>query len=249
MSAATDLEARLAQFVEAHVLRGETLDVHVLCEGRPDLVGPLDQLIREYRALTTELDADGVDTLNEPLVADSAGPAAAGLPQFPGFQTIERIGGGGMGDVFKLRDVQLNRIVAAKVMRRDPAVATGLAEFLREARALALFSDRRIVQIFEARVDANPPVLIMEYVEGFELGRIGPSLEFAQRARIVLEVCHALAHAHGLGLQHRDLKPSNIMVDAQLAPRILDFGLSAGDPRTGHLKGTVRYLAPEQLDP
>jgi hypothetical protein len=91
--------------------------------------------------------------------------------------------------------------------------------------------------------------LIMEYVEGFELGRIGPSLEFRQRARVLQEVCIAIAKAHSLGLQHRDLKPSNIMVDAQLSPRILDFGLSGSDPRTGHLKGTLHYVAPEQLEP
>ena len=64
----------------------------------------------------------------------------------------------------------------------------------------------------------------------------------------MLEVCEAVQHAHGLGLQHRDLKPSNIMLDAHLAPRILDFGLSAGDPSRGHLKGTLPYVAPEQLD-
>ena len=113
---------------------------------------------------------------------------------------------------------------------------------------MALFSDRRIVRIFEFR-EGDPALIVMEHVEGFELGRIGPSLEFAQRARVVAEVCDAVHHAHGLGIQHRDLKPSNIMVDAALLPRILDFGLSAGDPRKGHLKGTVRYIAPEQLDP
>ena len=247
MAVSTDLEQLLAQFVEAHVLRGETLQLQDLCRDRPDLVTPLEQLIREYQSLSEDLDADAI----EPNTGDvSAGttPSSA-LPQFAGFQTIERIGGGGMGDVFKLRDVKLDRIVAGKVMRRDPRAATGLTQFLGEARALALFSDRRIVRIFEARLESKPPVLIMEYVEGFELGRIGPSLEFAQRARIVLEVCDALHHAHTLGLQHRDLKPSNIMVDAQLSPRILDFGLSGGDPAQGHLKGTLQYVAPEQLDP
>ncbi len=173
------------------------------------------------------------------------------LPLFDGFQTIERIGAGGMGEVFKLKDLRLDRIVAAKVVRAEGAArrTSGMEGFLREARALALFSDRRIVQVFDFRPDASPPVIIMEFVDGFELGRIGPSLEFAQRARIMIEICEAIHHAHTLGLQHRDLKPSNIMLDAQLLPRILDFGLSAGDPMRGHLKGTIPYVAPEQLDP
>jgi hypothetical protein len=151
--------------------------------------------------------------------------------------------------VYKVRDVHLDRTVAAKVLRRDARVPAGVTQFLREAQSMALFSDRRIVRIFEFRPDEERPVIFMEYVEGFELGRIGPSLEFAQRARVLVEVCEAVHHAHVLGLQHRDLKPSNIMVDSQLTPRILDFGLSTGDPRRGHLRGTIEYVAPEQLDP
>jgi hypothetical protein len=153
-----------------------------------------------------------------------------------------------MGEVYKLRDLKLDRIVAAKVLRGDRRVATGFGEFLTEARALALFSDPRIVQIHEFREQATPPVLIMEFVDGFELGRIGPSLEFPQRARIVKDVGEALEHAHRLGVQHRDLKPSNIMLDAQLRTKILDFGLSSNDPTRGHFLGTPQYLAPEQLD-
>jgi serine/threonine protein kinase len=238
-----ELEARLSQFVEAHVLRGERLSMNRLCAGRPDLEEPLAALIEQYLSLTLSLD---------PLVdvAPSAGASRTRLPAFEGFETIERIGAGGMGEVYKLRDQRLDRIVAAKVIRQDrnAGLQATLDGFLHEARALALFSDRRIVQIFEARLDADPPVLIMEHVDGFELGRIGPSLEFAQRARILVEVCEAVHHAHTVGLQHRDLKPSNIMLDAQLSPRILDFGLSAGDPARGHFVGTLPYVAPEQLD-
>ena len=238
----TDLEALFAKFVEAHVVRGEVLRANELCGSRPELIEPLEALIRRYRSLTDDL---GGDTL----MADVLNPPPGDVPEFDGFQTIERIGAGGMGEVYKLRDLHLGRIVAAKVLRRDPRAPVHLAQFLGEARSMALFSDRRIVRIFEFRPKPERPVIIMEFVEGFELGHIGPSLEYAQRARVLTEVCEAVHYAHTLGVQHRDLKPSNIMVDAQLMPRILDFGLSTGDPNRGHLKGTVQYVAPEQLDP
>ncbi|MEO6213445.1 MAG: serine/threonine-protein kinase [Vicinamibacterales bacterium] len=234
------LEERLARFVEHHVLHGERLPLEPLCSDRPELAGPLRALVDQYLSLTSSLSGGPIDPT-------AAAPTTAALPVFEGFQTIERLGGGGMGEVYKLKDLTLDRIVAGKIVRPDRRM-TGVAGFLQEAKAMALFSDRRIVRIFEFR-DGDPALIVMEYVEGFELGRIGPSLEFAQRGRVLAEICDAVHHAHGLGIQHRDLKPSNIMVDAALLPRILDFGLSAGDPRTGHLKGTVRYIAPEQLDP
>lgn len=238
-----ELENLLARFVEHHVLHSERLDVDALCSDRPDLAAPLRVLVDRYLSLSTALDLD-------PLADVPAEPVRE-LPAFEGFETIEQIGSGGMGEVYKLRDTTLNRTVAAKVMRSDQYAgwASRIGTFLREARALALFSDRRIVQIHEARLDSDPPVLIMELVDGFELGKLAPSLDFAHRARILVEVCEAVHHAHTLGIQHRDLKPSNIMLDARLTPRILDFGLSAGDPSKGHLVGTPPYVAPEQLDP
>jgi serine/threonine protein kinase len=237
---ASTLEALLARFVEHHVLHGERLDPRDLCAGRPDLLPPLDALVRRYLSITASLDADLLDAA----VEDEA-------PRFEGFQTIERIGAGGMGEVYKIRDLTLNRVVAAKVVRRRGGSGWGASAqaFLREAQALALFSDRRIVQVFECRLDADPPAIFMEYVEGFELGRIGRSLDYAQRARVLVEVCEAIHGAHQRGLQHRDLKPTNIMVDAQLQPRILDFGLSTGHAGAGHFVGSLPYLAPEQLDP
>jgi len=237
-----EIESLFARFVEEHVIHGRVLTAADLCGVRVDLIAPLDRLIHRYRSITSALDGSGG-------AAEPTALTEEALPRFEGFQTIERLGGGGMGEVFKLRDLTLNRIVAGKVIRRDPAAPASIGEFLREARSMALFADRRIVRIFEFRPDADPPVIIMEHVDGFELGRIGPSLEFAQRARVLVDICGALEHAHALGLQHRDLKPSNIMVDAQLAPRILDFGLSSGHPFRGHLKGTLHYVAPEQLDP
>ncbi|HET7217196.1 MAG TPA: serine/threonine-protein kinase [Vicinamibacterales bacterium] len=239
----TDLESLFARFVEAHVVHGQRLSAVDLCGARVELVEPLNRLIERYLSITTALDAD------DEYAADADAFLHSGLPRFEGFQTIERLGAGGMGEVFKLRDLTLNRIVAGKVIRRDVRAPSGVGDFLREARSLALFEDRRIVRIFEFRMHGDQPLIVMEHVDGFELGRIGPSLEFRQRARVLIEVCDAIQHAHALGLQHRDLKPSNIMVDAQLTPRILDFGLSSDHPYRGHLKGTLQFVAPEQLDP
>ena len=235
-----DLEARLARFVEHHVLEGEQLAVDLLCADRPDLAAPLNALIHRYLALTASLEPFPVAQVQ------GARPERAAQLRVEGFETIERIGSGGMGEVFKLRDLRLNRVVAAKVIRasRDGGWRARLDGFIREARNLALFKDRRIVQIHEVRLDADPPVIIMEHVEGFELGRLGPSLEYAQRARILVEICDAIHQAHTLGLQHRDLKPSNIMLDATLSPRILDFGLSSNDPGSGHFFGTLPTSLP-----
>jgi len=246
----SELERCFAQFVEQHVLDGTRLPIESLVAGRPDLATPLRALVDRYLDLDATLDGglaapEGRPLRAAPTVATVATVPEA-LPAFEGFRTIERIGAGGMGEVYKLHDLTLERFVAAKVLRRR---GPSTAEVLREARSLALFSDRRIVQIHEVREDASPPVIIMELVEGFELGRLGPSLEPRQRARILVDVCDAIQQAHDRGLQHRDLKPSNIMLDANLAPKILDFGLSDRDPSRGHLVGTPHYLAPEQLDP
>ncbi|HSK08374.1 MAG TPA: serine/threonine-protein kinase, partial [Vicinamibacterales bacterium] len=238
--ASPDVEERLARFVAAHEIEGLTLPAEDLCAGRPDLLAPLQALIDEFLKLARSLDGQA---------GAAAGAPPAGLPDFPGFRTIERIGGGGMGEVYKLEDLTLHRTVAAKVMRPDATVPAGLAAMLKEARSLALFRDRRIVQVHECRADSHPPVIIMEHVDGFDLGRLSSSLEYRQRARIVREICEAIDHAHALGLQHRDLKPTNIMLDGALSPKILDFGLSSGEPGEGHFVGTPSYLAPEQLDP
>src|SRR6185503_17554601 len=100
--------------------------------------------IAEYREPTRTLDAEPSGVVSTPAVA-------ATLPVFDGFQTIERVGAGGMGEVFKLRDLRLDRIVAGKVVRPDAAVPASVAGFLSEARSLALFSDPRIVRLLEFR--------------------------------------------------------------------------------------------------
>jgi hypothetical protein len=249
-------EVLLAEIIRHHEDHGvlpSATEIAAMAGGNATVASRLADAAQRYLSISASLDTGAIDiTSFEAAASLSPGSIAPGfaLPAFEGFRTIERIGAGGMGEIYKLKDLTLDRVVAAKVIRRQAGgLRTTAAEFLREAKSLALFSDPRIVRIFECRTDTDPAVIIMEFVEGFELGRLAPSLEFRQRARIMREVCDAVAHAHTLGIQHRDLKPSNIMLDGALSPKILDFGLSDSDSRRGHLRGTPAYIAPEQIDP
>src|SRR6187397_1543691 len=251
-----DVEDLLAEIIRYHEAHGElpaASEIAAMAGGDPNLASRLVEAAHRYLSISASLDTGAIDIDSLPGGRpDPPGQSVPGdaLPAFEGFRTIERIGTGGMGDIYKLQDLTLDRTVAAKVIRRQGGgLKATAAEFLREAKSLALFSDPRIVRIFECRTETEPAVIIMEFVEGFELGRLAPSLEFRQRARIMREVCDAVEHAHTLGIQHRDLKPSNIMLDGALSPKILDFGLSDSDAWRGHLRGTPTYIAPEQLDP
>ena len=224
MKSSDELEALLAEIVLYHEQHGVLPPMDEFAARRPELGRDLVAMAYRYLAVSASLDTGAIDIdgWRADAAASSAGASGvpAVLPAIEGFRTIERIGTGGMGEVYKLQDLKLDRIVAAKVIRRDidGRFRAGASEFLREAKSLALFSDPRIVQIFECRMEAEPAVIIMEHVDGFELGKLGPSLEFRQRAKIMRDVCDALHHAHSLGIQHRDLKPSNIMVDGALTP-------------------------------
>src|SRR6185503_14370390 len=126
----------------------------------PAVAADLLAAAETYLEIATALDSG---SMKAPRPAASSGPET--LPVIDGFRTIERIGSGGMGHVYKLQDLKLDRVVAAKIVRRDAGGPAG--DFLREAKSLALFSDPRIVRIFEYRTDRDPAVIIMEFVDGF----------------------------------------------------------------------------------
>ncbi len=179
-------------------------------------------------------------------------------PHFPGLEILELIGVGGMGAVYKARQLKLDRLVALKILPaewgRDPAFAE---RFGREARALARLSHPHIVHVHDFGQAGGHFFLLMEYVDGVNLRQLlltGP-LQPQMALQVVPQVCDALQYAHEEGVVHRDIKPENILLDRRGRVKIADFGLAklVGPAHvsftltgTHQVMGTLDYMAPEQ---
>lgn len=173
---------------------------------------------------------------------------AEDAPHLPGFRIERTLGQGGLGVVYAAQDEKLNRRVAIKVLRRsDDQVRRRLLD---EARKTAALGDPAVVTVFSVLDEANPPAIVMEFVEGYPLDHFAAQLNFEQKARLLREVARGLSAAHARGLVHRDLKPDNVIVGPDLRPRILDFGLALSleeASRQGRgFEGTPLYASPEQ---
>jgi WD40 repeat protein/tRNA A-37 threonylcarbamoyl transferase component Bud32 len=173
----------------------------------------------------------------------------------PGYEIIEELGRGGMGVVYKARQLRLNRLVALKmVLAGDHADQTSRIRFLAEAEAVARLQHPHIVQLFESSQHEGLPYFTLEYVSGGSLARKigGVPLPPRQAADLLERVARAAHHAHEHGIVHRDLKPANVLLDAEGTPKITDFGLAKhtqlgeGLTATGAVMGTPAYMAPEQ---
>lgn len=169
----------------------------------------------------------------------------------------EKIGQGGMGAVYKVHDPALDRIVALKVVLPGQELTGAQIErFTREAKAIAKIKHPNIVGVHEIGYEPRN-YFTMEFIEGLNLSQFikEQSVSPTRAAKICLRIADALATAHGKGIVHRDIKPSNIMLDLQLEPHLMDFGLAKLDTeeeqltRTGDILGTPEYMAPEQVDP
>ncbi len=174
---------------------------------------------------------------------------------FGDYALLKEIGRGGMGVVFKARQISLDRIVAVKMILPGPrANADDVARFRLEAEANAQLRHPNIVTVHEVGEIRGQPYYSMDFVEGCSLSQRlaqGP-LPSRQAARYVMIVARALHYAHCHGIVHRDVKPSNILLDTGDEPHIMDFGLAkrigidSGHTRTGAVMGTPSYMAPEQ---
>jgi serine/threonine protein kinase/WD40 repeat protein len=250
------------------------------CAGDGDLRAAVEELLRhdDSRDKTEAFIVSPIERgqrvtlLAAPL--DAQGKVALGKQVLPGYELIEVLGSGGMGVVFKARQLSLDRLVAVKMLLSAAAITTGqLARFRAEADALARLQHPNIVQIHEVGEHEGRPYLVMEYVPGPNLAREVEGRP--QPARVAADLVQVLAGAmqavHDCGMIHRDLKPGNILLAHRTAeptesgfpepppssvvrfvPKITDFGLAkrldadSNQTRSGAILGTPSYMAPEQ---
>jgi pentatricopeptide repeat protein len=189
------------------------------------------------------------------------------------YRIIERLGAGGMGEVYKAEDLRLHRPVALKMMfadggRNDPS-EEARARFLREARAASALNHPNIATVYEidevVRNGSRYSFIVMEFIPGRTLKEAGREFSLAEHVDIVAQIADALAEAHDHGIIHRDIKPSNIIVTEQARVKILDFGVAKYNPlpdeeaetaslysteliktTPGTVVGTFAYMSPEQ---
>jgi len=192
---------------------------------------------------------DGLDDRTQSFKALTAGT------RISHYQIINKVGSGGMGEVYLARDTELDRQVALKFLPEHLCQDEDCRRrFRREAQAAARLSHPNIIQVFEVAEHERRPFFAMEHVEGRTLK------EYLQDQRVRLEeilsltaqICEGLQAAHEAGVVHRDIKPTNIIIDSHGRVKIVDFGLAAvkgADPltKTGSTMGTIGYMSPEQV--
>jgi WD40 repeat protein/tetratricopeptide (TPR) repeat protein len=184
-----------------------------------------------------------------------AAAAAPGRPDVPGYQIEGVLGRGGMGVVYRARQLALNRPVALKmVLAGAHAAPEDLVRFLGEAEAAARLQHPNIVPVYEVgRLDGRP-YFTAELVEGGTLAQqLGGKPQPARRAAELVEtLARAVQYAHGRGVIHRDLKPANVLLTPDGTPKVTDFGLAKrlegghGLTQSGAVLGTPNYMSPEQ---
>jgi Tfp pilus assembly protein PilF/predicted Ser/Thr protein kinase len=171
------------------------------------------------------------------------------------YEILQLLGEGGMGAVYKARDVELEREVALKVIRPEMADHPEILQRFKQELILARqITDRNVIRIFDIGEAGRIKFITMEYLEGESLHQIlkrQGKLEVAEAIGIMEQTASGLAAAHREGIIHRDLKPGNIMRDKNGRVVVMDFGLArtfSGDgmTRTGAMLGTIEYMSPEQ---
>lgn len=226
---------------------------------RSQHLGPTER--REYAASATsnpavlhlllELLEDEDQSGGQIVSPETAAPAQG--ERIGRYEILGHLGGGGNGEVYSARDVELGRDVALKFLTSELARSQGGVEkLIREARAASALNHRNIVTIYEVIRSGEQTAIAMELLEGTSLRAFcGEALPARRVIHLGQQIATALAAAHGKDIIHRDIKPENVMADHDDYVKVVDFGLArrialdASTTRT--IGGTVNYLSPEQV--
>ncbi len=171
------------------------------------------------------------------------------------YEIIQLLGAGGMGAVYKARDIEIGRFVAFKVIRPEFARDRNIIErFKQELLLASQVTHKNVIRIYDLGEADGMKFITMEYIDGHDLHHmIGEHGRYSQQETIAIirQVCRALEAAHTVGVVHRDLKPQNILIDANGRVLVMDFGLARSIEdseltQSGSLVGTMDYMSPEQ---
>jgi WD40 repeat protein/predicted Ser/Thr protein kinase len=242
--------------------QGKPITPEELCRDYPELLDELRRRIGALQSLDSPLAtgssaATGIERndIAHTLVEDSES-ALRRARAVPGYEILGELGRGGMGVVYKAKQISLNRVVALKmILSGAHAGEQQRRRFRGEAEAAAQLQHLNIVQVYEVGEHERCPFIALEHVDGRSLNDIlneSRSLPPFQAAALVEQLARAVHYAHQRGIVHRDLKPSNILLTKDVTPKITDFGLAkrlddvTNHTRTGDILGTPSYMAPEQ---
>jgi serine/threonine-protein kinase len=252
--------ALLVSDLSDRVQRGEAVDLEDQCRRHPQFATDL----RELWGVILVARAAGSNSAVVPPTLSAGGKEGSGefpsgsleLPaRFGDYELCEELGRGGMGVVYRARQLSLGREVAVKMILRGQLASPADRErFEAEAQAAARLDHSGIVPVYEVGEVGGRPYFSMKFVRGTTLAQRlaeGP-LAPREAARILATVARGIHFAHTRGVLHRDLKPSNILLDEQGQPHVTDFGLAKqlqgaeSITKTGAVLGTPAYMAPEQ---
>ena len=263
------LERALAECLEAIESQGSA-SIDEWIEKYPQFSAELRELISNHQRLNrivSRLPQSAVDVNSQTMLSgdapcDEAEVEAPRVRYFGDYELLEEIARGGMGVVYRGRQVSLNRPVAVKmILSGELASADDVARFQLEAEAAANLDHPGIVPIYEIGENHGQHYFSMKLINGRSLAELlkaeggKPPVEpreIRERVKLVVAVARAVHFAHQRGIIHRDLKPANILMDSDGTPHITDFGLAkstSGDSaltHTGAIVGTPSYMSPEQ---